>query len=70
MIKCFKDKAREELQSIFGDSDRDATMNDLNEMKYLDLIIKEALRLYPSVPGITRQLNTTLNISKHTNTFL
>ncbi|XP_025410330.1 cytochrome P450 4C1-like isoform X2 [Sipha flava] len=60
-----QDRAREEVLEIIGDSDRDVTMEDLNSMKYLEAIIKETLRLYPSVPVFTRQLETTLNIKNY-----
>nr|KAG5692685.1 hypothetical protein BaRGS_028485 [Batillaria attramentaria] len=48
------DKIQQELDVVFGDSDRMATMNDLKDLKYLDCCIKEALRLYPSVPYFGR----------------
>jgi cytochrome P450 len=52
------------LYSIFGDSEREATIEDLRSMIYLDRVIKETLRLYPSVPAITRKLRQHLTISK------
>ena len=46
----------EELHGIFGDSDRPCTMADLREMKLTENCIKEALRLFPSVPFMGREL--------------
>lgn len=46
----------EEQLSIFGEEDllRDATYQEMQEMKYLDLFIKESQRLIPAVPFIGR----------------
>nr|WET52695.1 cytochrome P450 [Phaedon brassicae] len=48
-------KAIEEQHRIFGkDKDRSVTHRELLDMKYLELVIKESLRIYPSVPFVGR----------------
>nr|AUB85738.1 CYP4V28 [Penaeus japonicus] len=47
-------QVHEEMDSIFGDSDRPATMDDLRSMKLLENCIKEGLRLFPSVHRFAR----------------
>ncbi|KAJ9580658.1 hypothetical protein L9F63_024169, partial [Diploptera punctata] len=51
-----QDKVYMELEHIYLGSTRSCTMEDLNKMKYLERVIKEALRLYPSVPIIGRRV--------------
>lgn len=46
------------------DASRLATMAELAEMKFLECCIKEALRLYPSVPLIARHLKEDIKIGK------
>ena len=55
----------EELDSIFQGSDRKATIKDIQEMKYLDRCIKEALRLYPSVSFIGRLTSETIHLDEY-----
>ncbi|XP_065568203.1 cytochrome P450 4c3-like [Artemia franciscana] len=50
-----QERVHEELDLIFGDDpERDFTMADLTDLKYLECCIKEAQRLSPSVPIFSR----------------
>lgn len=52
-----QEKVLHEQRAIFGDSNRDVTFADTVEMKYLERVIMETLRLYPPVPIIARKVN-------------
>ncbi|XP_050437855.1 cytochrome P450 4C1-like [Adelges cooleyi] len=65
MNQNIQDDIREELHGIFGDSRRDATVEDLKAMPILERVIKETMRLYPSVSGIMRKINQPLRLKNH-----
>lgn len=58
-----QEKVVQELNDIFGDSDRPATFQDTLEMKYLERCLMETLRLFPPVPIIARELKENLKLT-------
>ncbi|XP_065287599.1 cytochrome P450 4V2-like [Dermacentor albipictus] len=60
-------KVHEELDAVFGtDEERPVTTEDIKQLKYLDCVIKEALRLYPPIPLIARELGEDIAVDKYT----
>uniref|UniRef100_A0A8D8U0I8 Cytochrome P450 4C1 n=2 Tax=Cacopsylla melanoneura TaxID=428564 RepID=A0A8D8U0I8_9HEMI len=62
----YQDNVYAELESIFGDDyDRPITSRDCAQMKYLERVIKEALRLFPSVPSIGRMMEEDMQVGEY-----
>ncbi|KAL6467406.1 hypothetical protein MHYP_G00252100 [Metynnis hypsauchen] len=49
-------KVHQELFEVFGESERPINTEDLKRLRYLECVIKEALRLFPSVPFFARSI--------------
>ena len=47
-----------------GSSDREVTIEDLSKLKYLECVMKETLRLFPSAPILGRKVTEDIQIGK------
>lgn len=56
-------KLHAEIDSVFGSSNRQLKSEDLGELKYLECIIKETLRLFPSVPFFSRRVSEDIEVA-------
>ncbi|KAI1708661.1 cytochrome p450 domain-containing protein [Ditylenchus destructor] len=65
-LACHQDiqeRLYEEIHEHFGsDTERDVTTDDLNQLKYLEMCIKESQRITPAVPFVQRSLRNDLNL--------
>ncbi|XP_049841562.1 cytochrome P450 4C1-like [Schistocerca gregaria] len=63
----WQDAAHQELRDVFGEGDdylRAASLADLHSLRVLESIIKETLRLFPTVPVISRMASEDLRLPR------
>uniref|UniRef100_A0A182QPH3 Cytochrome P450 n=1 Tax=Anopheles farauti TaxID=69004 RepID=A0A182QPH3_9DIPT len=61
-----QERVFQEIDGIMGgDKERHPTLAELGEMRYLECCIKESLRLFPSIPMLSRTLATSVDIDGH-----
>ncbi|XP_044588499.1 cytochrome P450 4c3-like isoform X2 [Cotesia glomerata] len=59
-----KNRVRAEVEEVLIENNGEANFNDLQRLTYLECCIKESLRLYPTVPTISRKTQEDL-VLKH-----
>uniref|UniRef100_A0A182NQA6 Cytochrome P450 n=1 Tax=Anopheles dirus TaxID=7168 RepID=A0A182NQA6_9DIPT len=61
-----QERAVQEIERVMGGAGGGLpTMRELNELRYLEACVKEALRLYPSIPIIGRRLTEDVQLDEH-----
>ncbi|VVC44950.1 Hypothetical protein CINCED_3A014120 [Cinara cedri] len=62
MHQDIQDKVYDEIYSVFGDSDEECTIDNINKLVYLKQVFRETLRLFPPAPVILRELQSDVQI--------
>lgn len=52
-----QNKLFDELQQVFQSKSEEVTEEKIESCVYLDLVVKEAMRVWPSIPFLVRTLN-------------
>lgn len=56
IINFLQEKAVTEIRRIVGEDFRDLALEDIYKLEYLDMCIKDVLRLFPVAPAILRRI--------------
>ncbi|XP_045455315.1 cytochrome P450 4V2-like [Melitaea cinxia] len=60
-----QEKVMNELENVFGDSDRDVQKHDLVQMRYLEAFLKECMRYYVMVPFVSRYIDKEIKLKNY-----
>ena len=61
-----QEKVVQEIEDVFDSVDQETDNDMLNNMPYLDMVIKETLRLFPSAPLILREASKNVELKSCT----
>lgn len=64
-IFVLQNRVRAEIEKVSAENNGEVNFNDLQRLTYLECCIKESLRLYPTVPTISRKTQENLVLSKN-----
>lgn len=65
-----QERVYEELRAVLGDGDVELTLDTVNELTYLDMCVKEAMRIFPTVPFMDRRLQNDMELGRPSGTDL
>lgn len=60
-------RVRDEINAALKQNDGKVTMSYLQNLPFLERVLKESLRLYPSVPAISRETAEETQLSNYLN---
>ncbi|XP_034240622.1 cytochrome P450 4C1-like [Thrips palmi] len=66
LLPDVQQRVHAELDSVFGDSDRSVSVEDLSELQYLNRVIKEVMRMFPTIPFVARHCHKETTLCGHT----
>lgn len=55
MNPIYQQRAAEEVREVIGDEQQEITYDDLAKLKYVEMCLKDVLRLFPIAPYILRR---------------
>lgn len=58
----YQEQVYDELNGLILSDESDVTVEELTQFKFLDMFIKETLRLFPSVPYLTREASSEIKL--------